>query len=119
MLARLVENMFVITARSAIWVRTRGAYSALDARPGLGEIDGVIRIRGSAYDEIKQLVYQLHGRRRYGELVKVTGGHIWELSDCNIHNNLFSDRTFSIAHSMLGPSSWFYPESPKRARISV
>lgn len=64
MLARLVENRFAIAARSAIWVRTRGAYSALDVRPRLGKIDGAIRIRGVAYDEIKLLVYQLHGRRR-------------------------------------------------------
>jgi hypothetical protein len=76
MLARLVENRFVIAARSAIWVQTRGAYSALDVRPRLGEIHGAIRIKGAAYDEIRQLVYQLHGRRRYGGLVMVTGERI-------------------------------------------
>ena len=73
----------------------------------VGEMDGAIRIRRAAYDEIKQLVYQLHGRRRYSGLVKVTGERIWELSDCNIHNNRFSDCAFSMAHSTLDPSSWF------------
>ena len=111
MLAPLVENRFAIAARSAIWVRTRGAHSALDVRPGVGEMDGAIRIRRAAYDEIKQLVYQLHGRRRYSGLVKVTGERIWELSDCNIHNNRFSDCAFSMAHSTLNPSSCFCLES--------
>jgi hypothetical protein len=100
-------------------VRTRGAYSALGVRPGLGEMDGAIRIRRAAYDEIKQLVYQLHGRRRYGGLVKVTGERVWELSDCNIHNNRFSDCPLSMAHFTLDCSSWFYPESSRRACLSV
>jgi hypothetical protein len=86
MLARLVENRFAIAARSAIWVRTRGAYSALDVRASLGKIDGAIRISGAAYDEIKQLVYQLSGRRRYVGLVKVTGERIWDLGDFNTNN---------------------------------
>ncbi len=82
-----MENRFAIAARSAIWVRTTGAYSALDLSPGWGGMDGAIRISGAAYGEIRQLLYQLHGGWRYGGLVKVTGERIWELSDCNIHNN--------------------------------
>lgn len=39
--------------RLAIWVRTRSAFIAPDLKLGLGELDGVIRIRELDIDEIK------------------------------------------------------------------
>lgn len=46
MLVLAAESKCAIAAQFATWVQIRGAYIVPDERHGLGELDGVIGIRG-------------------------------------------------------------------------